>query len=466
METEKLSFFERLNNWAKRSVTLKLFSIGILILILLIPSSMLTSLIRERENLRDNAMGEVTSKWGSSQTIGGPVISIPYKTTIKDEHGVTQTKLEYAHFLPDYLEINGKITPEKRNRGIYLVVVYNSRLHVKGKFSIPNLDGFDFSKENFLPDESLVSIGITDMKGIKDNIIVQWNDQSFSMNPGINTPDIFSSGVSRFVDLSHPKEISFEFDLNLNGSSNIYFLPFGKETKVNITSTWSDPKFEGSFLPEKRVVTDKGFTAQWRILHLNRNYAQQGLGSYVKSPNHSNDHNNDAEYVNSNYQEDNAAGFGVRFILPVDEYSKTTRSNKYSTMFILLTFVTFFFIEVLNKKRLHPIQYLLVGFAICLFYVMLLSISEYIKFDLAYLIGCVIILALITFYARSILKSNYLTGLITGILIILYGFFYSLLQLQDYALLLGSIGLLLILAIIMYLTRNIDWYTINSEKNE
>jgi len=464
METEKPSFFERLNNWAKRSITLKLFSIGILILILLIPSSMLTSLIRERESLRDKAVVEVSSKWGSSQTIGGPVISIPYKVTSKNKDGNEVIKTEYAHFLPESLDITGNITPEKRYRGIYVVALYNSQLHIKGKFPVPDLNSLGIAKENLLLNEAFISIGITDMKGIKENINVKLNDTIISMNPGIVTSDIFNSGVSHDIPFQQSKEISFDFNLNLNGSSTIYFLPFGKETKVNISSTWSNPSFEGSFLPDNREISNSGFKAQWKVLHLNRNYPQQGRGSFVKSPDRSNDDNNESDEVRTNDNSyGNAAGFGIKFMLPVDEYSKTMRSTKYNTMFIILTFVTFFFIEVLNKKRLHPIQYLLVGFAICLFYVMLLSFSEYIKFDFAYLGGCVITLLLISFYARNILKSNYLTGMITGILIILYGFFYSLLQLQDYALLLGSLGLLLILAIIMYLTRNIDWYMINTD---
>ena len=466
MENEKPSFFERLNNWAKNSITLKLISIGILILILLIPSSMLTSLITERKSLMNNAVNEVSSKWGSSQTIGGPVITIPYKFLTKDEHGNSITKIEYAHFLPENLQITGNIKPEKRSRGIYIVVLYNSQLHIKGNFSKPDFESLSILKEDLLPDEAFISIGITDMKGIKENIDVKLNDSVFSMNPGIASNEIFESGISHPVKINLQKNLNFEFNLNLNGSSNIYFLPFGKETKVDISSTWNNPSFEGEFLPDQHNINARGFTAKWKVLHLNRNYPQQGIGSFVKATNHTEEPMVDDYNDNYRNKTDNAAGFGIRFILPVDEYHKTMRSTKYNTMFILITFITFFFIEILNKKRLHPIQYLLVGFAICLFYVLLLSFSESIKFDLAYLLGCLIILALVTFYAKNILKSNYLTMLVTAILAILYGFFYSLLQLQDYALLLGSLGLLLILAIIMYLTRNIDWYSGSSQNIE
>ena len=149
---------------------------------------------------------------------------------------------------------------------------------------------------------------------------------------------------------------------------------------------------------------------------------------------------------------------GVKLLLPVDEYQKTMRSTKYSAMFIVITFIAFFFIEILNRKRLHPIQYLLVGFAICLFYILLLAISEHLSFNWAYLIGCGVILSLITFYTKSIFQNTRLTLIFNSVLALLYAFFYSLLQLEDYALLFGSIGLLIILAVVMYLTRNIDWY--------
>jgi inner membrane protein len=188
-------------------------------------------------------------------------------------------------------------------------------------------------------------------------------------------------------------------------------------------------------------VNSKGFSADWKVLQLNRNFPQQGVGAFIS---------------------DNAS-FGVRFLLPVDEYKKTTRSIEYGIMFIVITFLAFFFIEILNKKRIHSIQYLLVGSAIVLFYVLLLSISEHLSFNLSYLIGSSSILLLITLYAFSVFKSIQLTAIFSGILALLYGFFYSLLQLQDYSLLLGSIGLLIILAVVMYLTRNIDWYNWNKD---
>ncbi len=435
------SFSDKLNHWAKNSVTLKLVAIGFLILILMIPKSMIESLVYQRQTLRDEATVEVSSKWGSAQTIGGPVISIPYYSTYKDDKGISQTQISYAHFLPENIQVTGSISTEKRYRGIYVVVLYNTQLHVQGNFSKLSFEGLNVGRENLILKDAVLNFGITDMKGIKNKIQFKVGDKTTDANPGTISQDIFASGVNVPVDLSSDEGFAFSTDLNLNGSSEVNFLPFGKETNVKLTSTWDNPSFQGSFLPDNRSVNSKGFSADWKVLQLNRNFPQQGVGAFIS---------------------DNAS-FGVRFLLPVDEYKKTTRSIEYGIMFIVITFLAFFFIEILNKKRIHSIQYLLVGSAIVLFYVLLLSISEHLSFNLSYLIGSSSILLLITLYAFSVFKSIQLTAIFSGILALLYGFFYSLLQLQDYSLLLGSIGLLIILAVVMYLTRNIDWYNWNKD---
>ena len=459
---EKPSALERFNNWVRKSVTLKLLSIGFLILILLIPSTMMQSLIREREITRDEAVKEVSSKWGGNQQIGGPIISIPYTILSKDQYGKTETRIEYAHFLPDKINISGSLAPEKRYRGIYEVVLYNAKLLIEGNFSLLNFDALNVPMQNYIFKDAVLTLGITDMKGIKENITAKLNDKTAAFNPGINTHDIFTSGISVPVKMDSAG-LNFNLNLNLNGSSGIYFLPFGKETNVTINSSWGNPSFEGAFLPDKRDVNANGFSANWKILELNRNYPQQGTGVFVSALRNE-DFDGGDFMLNKNIS--NASGFGVKLLLPVDEYQKTMRSAKYCLMFIIITFLSFFFVEVLKKKRMHPIQYLLVGFAAVLFYVLLLSVSEHLNFNKAYLIGCIIILTLITFYAKAIFKNNFVALLMCCILALLYGFFYSLLQLQDYALLMGSIGLLLILITIMYLTRNIDWYSVSGEKEE
>lgn len=461
MENQESSFFDRINNWMRNSLSFKLFVIGFLILILLIPISMIESIIRERKILRDNATVEVSSKWGNAQVIGGPVITIPYKNVIKGKKDEDDTyTTEYAHFLPEQLSINGEVNTEKRKRGIYTVVLYNTKMKINGSFSSLDVNklGIDATKLEY--QNAFISLGISDLKGIREKVVLTANNTPYNLDPGIPVHEIFSSGVSIPIKITPTEKIDFQAALDINGSSSIYFLPFGKETTVSLTSKWSSPSFEGSFLPDNRIVDANGFKAEWKVLHLNRNYPQQGMGSFINT-NSNLTHVTAAPYPEAKASNTQEAGeFGVRLMLPVDEYQKTTRSAKYSTMFVMLTFLVIFFSEILRGVRVHPIQYLLVGFAACLFYLLLLSFSEHVNFNNAYLIGCIAILSLIAFYVYAIFKNKSATLVVTVTLAILYGFFYTLLQLEEYALLLGSIGLLLILGGVMYLTRNIDWYDI------
>jgi inner membrane protein len=467
-----MSFFEKINGWAKNSVGLKLLTIGIIVLLLLIPSSMLDSLVFERQHLRDGAISEVSDKWGNQQMITGPIITIPYKLVTINDKKQKEESIAYAHFLPDSLSISGVLKPEKRYRGIYVVVLYNTMLHLNAQFGHLNIKALGINPNDLLLDQAFVSLGISDLKGVKDKIELKINDNNkTNFGPGVPVKDLIQSGVSTQIPVIIDGKISLSCNLNLNGSKRISFVPIGKETNVALTSSWESPSFEGAFLPEKRMINEKGFTAQWRVLELNRNFAQQGLGSYVAFDEMIDSENNYSNYDAVSSSDGSTVNvsqstFGVKLLLPIDEYKKTLRSSKYSTMFILLTFLVVFFSEIFQKKKVHPIQYLLTGSAICLFYVLLLSLSEHLSFNYSYLISCAIILLLIGFYAHSIFRHTKITSFIVGSLVILYGFFYSLLQLEDYALLMGSAGLLLVLAVIMYITRNVDWYNPGGESVE
>lgn len=214
---------------------------------------------------------------------------------------------------------------------------------------------------------------------------------------------------------------------------------------VTLNSDWNNPSFSGNFLPFSREIDDDGFSSKWKILHLNRNYPQKWTGSRYQI----------AE-----------SEFGVNLRVTVDEYQKTIRTAKYAIMFIGLTFLTFFMIELLGGKSVHPIQYLLIGFGLLIFYTLLLSFTEHISFNSSYMLASSAIIILITLYAKSVIKENKLTLLIMGILVLLYGYLFIVIQLQDYALLMGSIGLFLILALMMYLTRNIDWFSAMKKSND
>jgi inner membrane protein len=409
---------------------------------------MVKDLIWERELRQNNAIREVSSKWGEEQTIKGIVLTVPYYSYSKvynddNKYRLVQTK-EYAHFLPDELKIDGNIAPEVRYRGIYEVIVYNANINIVGKFNLPDFDEWKIDEQNIIWEDAFVSLGLSDLRSLQENVTIKWNNKDYSFNPGVETNDIIASGISTEIVVGQSDTIStkcdFYLDLNFNGSNGINFIPLGKTTDVSINSNWKDPSFDGAFLPDERKIDKEGFTAKWNVLHLNRPYPQSFIGSM---------------------QGIHESAFGVKLIMPVDEYQKSTRSAKYAVLFISLTFLIFFFVQILNRIRIHPIQYIIVGLALCVFYTLLIAISEHISFKISYLISSIAIIALITAYTKTIFKSNTLTKLMGLILVILYLFIYIIIQLQDYALLMGSIGLFIVLALVMYLSRKIDWYSIN-----
>lgn len=424
----------------RSSVGLRLIVITVLSLVLLIPAFMIERLIHEREATRKSAVWEVSEKWGGSQLLAGPILTVPLKKQYKDDKGNVTTSIQYAHFLPDELSIQGDVSPQIRRRGIYEVVLYNGKLKVSGSFPHPVINDLGISEQEIMWKDAFLSLGITDMKGIKETIKITWNDSDLTANPGIKSNDVIRSGVSTKVELNETrKSNTFSFNVDLNGSQELKFVPVGKETRVIVSSSWNAPSFQGGFLPEKREISKNGFTVEWKVLQLNRNYPQKWVGKH--------------------YEIQHSA-FGVNLLMPVDHYQKTMRTVKYALLFIGLTFMSFFIIEILNKKAIHHIQYLLIGFALLLFYTLLLSLSEHIPFGYSYLIASSCTVLMITAYTKSVLLSKIITSVIGVILSILYGFLYVLLQVEDYALLLGSIGLFVILGIFMYITRKIDWYTV------
>ncbi|MBI9066499.1 MAG: cell envelope integrity protein CreD [Salinivirgaceae bacterium] len=424
-------------NWIKESISFKLIVIGILFLLLMIPTSMIRSLIRERENRRDEVFREINSKWGNSQTIKGPVISIPYKYHYKEDDK-NKTTIEFAHFLPENLTIKGDIHPEERYRSIYKVIVYNSVLHFSGNFKDLSFDSWKINQKDILWDEAYICIGIPDMRGINTEINIAMNENSYTVDPGVRSNDLIKSGVSAPIKINTKDSVhNFSFTLDVNGSETINFVPLGKTTNVAIQSVWTTPSFSGAFIPDNREISKDGFTADWKILHLNRNYPQKWRGAKYKI---------------------NNSAFGVDLLLPVDHYLKSERAIKYAIMFIALTFLVFFFTEILNKKRIHPIQYLLIGIGLLIFYSLLISLSEHISFGWSYLIASTAIVTLITLYTKSTIGRIRITLTVFAILVALYVFLYTLLQLEDYSLLMGSIGIFVALSLVMYLSRKVDWF--------
>lgn len=446
METNK-NLYERISESIKSSVTLKLLSIFILMLLLMIPMSYVQSLIEEREMLREQAIQEVSNKWANEQSVYGPILTIPLQKQII-ENGETKTITEQAHLLPSQLNIDGKVMPKSLNRGIYEIVVYDSKLAFSGEFDSLSAYLSKFKEYQAFPEQAFLTLHISDLRGIKEKIVVNWNGIKKNVEPGSNIPKLLASGITvrDILDSNSTGNNSFSFDLHLQGSQYLGFAPLGKESQLNLNSNWKDPSFSGAFLPEERDVSADGFTAHWKVLELNRNYPQFWIGD-------------------KNAQEIQKSAFGVDLLLPTNDYHKAMRSAKYALLAISLTFLTFFLVEIFNKSKVHPFQYILIGLALCLFYTLLVSISEHSNFQLAYLISSAVIIGIIGLYARAILKSIKQSIVLVIILCFTYAFVYVTLQIQDYALLIGSIGLTSILAFTMYITRNVNWYELSSAKS-
>jgi len=446
METENKNYLEKIGQSIKSSVTLKILSIFILMLLLMIPMSYVRSLIEEREDLRQQAISEVSGKWANEQYVYGPVLTIPIQKRVMRDDKVEIIK-EEAHILPSTLVIDGKVAPKNLHRGIYEVVVYDSQLSLSGRFNDLSAYFKELDDYEIFPGEAFLTIHISDLRGIKEKVVVKWNEEVKEVAPGSAIPAIISSGITvkNVLDSVRADGHSFAFNLQLQGSRYLGFVPLGKETNVTLTSDWQDPSFAGAFLPDDRTVNKEGFAAAWKILELNRNYPQFWIG-------------------NRNVAEIQKSSFGVDLLLPANDYQKSMRSAKYALLAISLTFLTFFLVEVFNKRKVHPFQYILIGLALVLFYTLLVSISEHTNFNIAYLVSSIAIISIIAFYAGAILQNVKQTIALLIILCFTYTFVYVTLQVQDYALLIGSIGLTAILAFTMYITRKINWYDLSSVK--
>lgn len=312
------------NFWQRNRVTLKGISVGILILVLLIPTAFIQELIMERKYRQAEVAAEVSSKWAGSQTISGPFLIIPYTEDVKDNTGKITVVRHLAYFLPGNLDIKGNIVPEIRSRSIYKVVLYKAGLQIAGSFSPEKFSELGIATDKLLLNETQLCFGLTDNRGIDDQLSINWNGSERSFNAGVPKNALVTSGVSVPVALSATdtgKPFSFSIELKLKGSEYLFFTPLGKETQVQLTSPWTNPSFDGKFLPVSKEITEKGFSANWKILHFNREFPQAWADTEIDI---------------------SSSSFGLNLLQPNDAYGKTLRAVKYAILFISLTFCLFF----------------------------------------------------------------------------------------------------------------------------
>lgn len=431
-------------------IPLKIIVGFIIVLLLLIPVQMIENLIIERSNYHDNVVKTISKDWGTDQTVKGPFLIVPFKDpkfgnviTYYNQNGVQKRSIKYVSLVitPDILKITTETNPTFKHRGIYKYVVYTSNIQLNGSFeefdiSDIKLHNQQITYEDLDFEKAKLQFDISDVKGISGDSKIIWNNTLSKLKP-INTSQ--NSGKEGFycdAKISTVSKHQFKVNIKLKGSQSLYFIPIGKLTKVEMNTYWESPKFVGNYSPDTSSFDGKNYNAKWSISNLAR-----------PIPN---------SWLTNEYPALNNFNLGVEMIEPIDKYQQTLRSAKYSILFIVLSFIVIFFSEFTSKKSTNILQYILTGFALILFYSLLLSLTEQMSFALAYLISAGSIIGLVTIYSHSIFKNFKTTFIMFTFWAILYSFLYFVLQLEDLALLAGNIGLFIILAFIMYFSRKLN----------
>ncbi len=440
METSNYAESNPIQNKTSRSnkILIKGAITATLIGIMMIPTVFISELVHERQVRNESVVNEVDSRWAMAQTLTGPYIYLPYKKIIMDATNKPQLVTSHLLMLPDNKQVDGKIDHELRERSIYKVLLYRASISDQGNFilQLPK----EISSDQVQWADAKICYGISDFKGIEERLVIRFNGNDNELSPGLPSDDADEKGLSAPIVISASdmaKPLNYQIHLKIKGSEMLHFVPLSGNSHFALESTWPNPSFDGNNLPSERTVSEKGFTAAW-----NFNKANLPFGTVL----------NDFKFDQS------ALAFGVTMIQPADQYAKTNRSIKYAILIIGLTFSLFFIIELMQRKPIHPVQYVLIGLGLVIFYSLLLSISEFLAFDFAYLIASVGTILLIGLYAKSHFKSWKSSGIFSGVLTLLYGFIFVLIRLEDTALLVGSIGLFIILALTMYASKKVNWY--------
>ncbi|OGV51545.1 MAG: hypothetical protein A2017_01880 [Lentisphaerae bacterium GWF2_44_16] len=435
-----------LNFMLKRSVAVKIILIGFLIFILQIPTYQIINLINERQSMKVKAVEEICSKWGKSQTLTGPFLVVPFQERVLE--GKEQRERIVKHWitiLPETLSVNGNMQPEIRKRGIYQAVLFSGKFTLTGTFILPETSEISGLKPQaeILWNNAIIVFGVSDIIGLKENILkidgsairtIPGMPGGLIANIGFHVPYSLKSRLPSGTSVSNVK-IPFCMELGINGSSDINFYPLGRETTVSTASSWNSPSFCGKFLPNSREITDKGFKAEWKISDMNRNYPQVWIDGESKI---------------------NDSSFGVGFYVTANIYQQSFRAAKYAVLFIVFTMLAFLFAESFAKTWMHPIQYFLVGLAIVMFYSLLLSFAEHISFAQAYLFAALAVVLLVSAYCGLIFRLGKMAVSVGAAMTLAYALLYLVLQMEDYALLAGSICFFVLLAVLMFFTRGIN----------
>jgi inner membrane protein len=432
--------------------TFRLGMLFVLLISLSIPLLIVDNLVNERMNRYKSVLREIGQEWGAPQRIMGPFLVVPYqyqvthREQVKDSSGETrevkrvETVQTQAIFLPDGLKIKAMLTPEYRYRSIYQSLVYTAKLSVDGAFPTLSFDRFPNVPKLIHWDKSYLSFGLSDTRAIKRQITLKWGDQNYDFASGPELSFI-ESGIHAPLELSSAKgasPVNFSMQLNFNGSQRFEWSPVGRENEVMVTSPWPSPSFQGRFLPETREISETGFSALWRVPNLARPYPQQWQDG-TQNHNH---------HLHKSYG-------AVHLFEPVHIYTKISRAVKYGFLFIGLTLLALLLIESASRLLLRAVHYGLSVSAMVIFYLLILSMSEHWGFNLSYLVASAIVTVTVGVYHWSVFQRARVAGFTSGVMVALYLTLFFILQLQDFALLMGTSLLLLVLWIVMYQTRGV-----------
>ncbi|NJM79770.1 MAG: cell envelope integrity protein CreD [Flavobacterium sp.] len=431
-----------------QSNTAKMIMVSVLTLFLLIPLNLVQNLIRERSERKNEVTEEVTQLWGEDIHFFGPILKVPYKiyteTAIVDEKTKQTTiqkkaYIQNAYFFPDKLQNKTEVQKvDELKRGLYNPIVFKATMKFNGSFENVALDKLALKPEDMLWEKATILIKTTNLKSIKSDLKIGINKTNYSLESKTDEDDYFGTLETDAFTYNPNQKLDFNFNMSYNGSNSVQFIPVGKTTTTSVNANWDSPSFDWEFCCERyyKKITNKDFHADWKILHINRPFAQQYTD---KIPNLS------------------SYSYGVKLIETVDQYQQNDRASKYGFLVIGLTFLIFFLIQTISKKSIHIFQYTMIGLALIMFYTLLISITEHSSFTIAYIIAASSVIIMLLLYSISVLKEKKFPLFISASLTVLYSFIFVIIQLENYALLVGSIGLFLILGAVMYFSRKIEW---------
>ena len=441
-----------------RTFIFKVIGVFLLTTLMSCAVSYVNSLVLERQYRQTDVKHTIAESSAGEQTIVGPVLVVPYiedylETITENNFKKTEAKSEqrYAFILPETMDVNGGFTNEYKQLGIYKALMYQLSGSVKGAFKIPtnfNIHAVH-SNGSIRVASAFISLGISDPRGITTKPAFSWNNVQLPFSQGSRVKAL-GNGIHVVlgnINAITEQTIPFEFKLNLRGMDNFSLAPIAENNTIALNSNWQSPHFSGSFLPEaaSQSISASGFLGKWAV-------------SSLSSKNQAALTNN---LLGAERQELELLSVG--FVEPINVYSQSDRATKYGLLFIGLTFAGFFIFEILKCLRIHPAQYTLVGLAMTLFYLLLISLAERIGFAYAYLSASVACVSLLSYYLSYVLKSKAIGLIFASMLTALYGALYGILASEDNALLMGSLLVFGLLALVMFVTRKVDWYQISNK---